>query len=161
MIQKLVVGPKSRSISLTTPRHFPSGSLPNRSFLILFLTLFSNGLWDAFFSPLDTSRTILEPNMTPTWTKFGAMLDHFSDIFGLLFWHLNIRSFLRRFLIDFRPPASSKTPPLPVFLKIFAFASLSLLRPILDRFWLHFGTQNRFKIGPETVRKRIKVHYRF
>ena len=41
---------------------------------------------------------------------------NFSDIFGLLFWHLNIRSFLRRFLIHFRPPASSKTLPLPMFL---------------------------------------------
>ena len=99
------------------------GASPDRCFSILFLILFSNGLWDAFFSPLDTSRTILERNIIPTWTKFGAMLNHFSDIFGLLFWHLDIRSLLRRFLIDFRPPASSKTPPLPVFLKIFAFAS--------------------------------------
>ena len=115
--------PKAGHLPSTPPGSSRPGASPDRGFSILFLILFSNGLWDAFFSPLDTSRTILEPNMTPTWTKFGAMLDHFSDIFGLLFWHLNIRSFLRRFLIDFRPPASSKTPPLPVFLRIFAFAS--------------------------------------
>ena len=118
-----LLGPQTVSFNPHSPGASRPGASPDRGFSILFLILFSNGLWDAFFSPLDTSRTILEPNMTPTWTKFGTMLDHFSDMFGLLFWHPNIRSFLRRCLIDVRPPASSKTPPLLVLLRIFAFAS--------------------------------------
>ena len=47
------------------------------------------------------------------------------------------------------------------FLKIFAFTSWSLLRPILDRFWLHFASPNRPKIGPETVQTSIKFPCRF
>ena len=55
---------------------------------------------------------------------------------------------------------SSKTTAPPTFFDIFAFASWSFLRPILDRFWFHFGNQNRSKIGPDTVKKRIKLHCR-
>ena len=127
------------------------GASPDRGFSILFLILFSNGLWDAFFSPLDTSRTILEPNMTPTWVQFATMLDHFSDIFGVLFWHLNIRSFLRRFLIDFRPPASSKNiAPANVFEDFcicFMIALETDLGPILAPFWNPKSIQNRSRNG--------------
>ena len=42
-----------------------------------------------------------------------------------------------------------------MILKIFAFASWSLLRHILDRFWFDFGSQNRSKIGPKRVPKGV------
>ena len=48
-----------------------------------------------------------------------------------------------------------------MILWIFAFASWSLLRPILDRFWFDFGSQNRSKIGPKKVPKGVGNHGRF
>ena len=44
---------------------------------------------------------------------------------------------------------------------IFAFAAWSLLEPILDRFWLHFGLPNRLKIDPKSVLNGIKLQCRF
>ena len=51
---------------------------------------------------------------------------------------------------------SSKTPPIPMNLKILAFASWSLLVPILDQFWFHFGTQNPTKSVPRGLQNRSK-----
>ena len=48
-----------------------------------------------------------------------------------------------------------------MILRIFAFASWSLLRPILDRFWFDFGPPNRSKIGPKRVPKGVGNHGRF
>ena len=44
---------------------------------------------------------------------------------------------------------------------MFAFAAWSLLEPILDRFWLHFGLPNRLKIAPESILNGIKLQCRF
>ena len=41
-----------------------------------------------------------------------------------------------------------------MFLKILAFASWSLLRPLLDRFWTRFGFPNRTKSAPTGLRNR-------
>ena len=41
-------------------------------------------------------------------------------------------------------------------LKIFAFASWSLLVPILDQFWFHFVTQNPTKSAPRGFQNRSK-----
>ena len=80
------------------------------------------------------------------------MLDNFSEYFGLLFWHLNIRSFLRRFLIDFRPPASSKTPPCQCF-----WGFLHLLHDrSWNRSWTNFGSILEFQIDPKSVPKRLE-----
>ena len=54
-----------------------------------------------FFSLLDGSKTVSEPNTAPTWALFW---DHLGPSFGniwVLFWHLNLRPFSKRFLIDF------------------------------------------------------------
>ena len=40
---------------------------------------------DAFSSLLGGSKTVLEPNMAPTWVDFGAMLEQFWTIFGCSF----------------------------------------------------------------------------
>ena len=80
------------------------------------------------------------------------MLDHFSDMFGLLFWHLNIRSFLRRCFNDFRPPASSKTPPCRCF-----WGFLHLLHDrSWDRSWTDFGSILEPKIDPKSDPKRLE-----
>ena len=48
-----------------------------------------------------------------------------------------------------------------MILRIFAFASWSLLKPILDRFWFDFGPQSRSKIDPKRVPKGVGNHGRF
>ena len=80
-----LLGPQTVKFRLNPPRSFPPGGLPRPKFFDTFSDLFSNGLWDAFFSPMDASRTILEPNMTPTWAQFGAMLDYFLTFSGSCF----------------------------------------------------------------------------
>ena len=47
-----------------------------------------------------------------------------------------------------------------MILRIVAFASWSLLRPILDRFWFDFGPPNRSKIGPKRAPKGVGNHWR-
>ena len=68
-------------------------------------------------------------------------------------------------LIDFclilEPSGSKKTLKNKLFLMIFAFFACSFLRPILDRFWVDFGLQNRPKIGPRRVLKGDQNHVSF
>ena len=47
------------------------------------------------------------------------------------------------------------------FFNIFAFVASSLLRPILDRFWVDFGTENRPKIVPKRVFKSVQNQISF
>ena len=48
-----------------------------------------------------------------------------------------------------------------MILRIFEFASWSLLKPILDRFWFDFGSPNRSKIDPKSAPNHLKPHARF
>ena len=99
----------------------------------------------------------LEPMLEPCWPLFGTFLG------VLLASQLKIafKTIFCCFLIAFRSSRSSKTLPLSMILRIVAFASWSLLRPILDRFWFDFGAQNRSEIGPKRAPKGVGNHGRF
>ena len=107
-----------------------------------------------FWSPTGPQ---LEPMLEPCWPLFGTFLG------VLLASQLKIafKTIFCCFLIAFRSSRSSKTLPLSMILRIVAFASWSLLRPILDRFWFDFGPPNRSKIGPKRVPKDAGNHGRF
>ena len=89
------------------------------------------------------------------------MLGLFFDIFGCCFRISSENRLRNDFWSIFEPLDLQKRYKNKWFLKIFAFTSWSLLRPILDRFWLHFASPNRPKIGPETVQTSIKFPCRF
>ena len=99
--------------------------------------------------------------MVPTWAPFGTMLGNFSAIFGCCFSIFTLNRFQNDFWSIFDPLGSPKTLKNQWFFNIFAFSSWSLLRLILERFWLHFGSQNRPQIDPKSVLKRLKTHVRF
>ena len=105
---------------------------------------------------------------SPTWPQLGPILEpcwlHFGPFLDVLLasqLKMTFKTISCRFLTAFRFSASSKTPPLPMILKMFAIFACSLLRPILDRFWDDFGTKNRPKIGPKRVPKGVQNHVRF
>ena len=99
--------------------------------------------------------------------KLGSMLGHFWNHFG---WFLRVlsasqlKTALRcdfdRFLIDFRSPRWQKICKNHWFLwvktRTRVFMSWSLLRPILDQFWLHFGSPNPTKSAPRGLQSRSK-----
>ena len=95
------------------------------------------------------------------WSQHGAILEPCWAFFEPFLVALLLSSFkifseaiFGRFLIDFRPLGGTKTLKNQWFFNIFAFFASSLLRPILDRFWVDFGTQNRPKMDPESDPKR-------
>ena len=90
---------------------YPSGSSHRRSPLhvvLLFLaprwlqksTCFSHRLGLALGRLYDGFGAQHGPNLGPFWSQVGHFLGHF----WVLFWHLNLRSFWRRFLIDCAHP---------------------------------------------------------
>ena len=99
----------------------------------------------------------LEPMLEPCWPLFVTLLG------VLLASQLKIafKMIFCCFLIAFRSSRSSKTLPLSMISRIVAFASWSFLRPMLDRFWIDFGFQNRAKIGPKRVPNGVGNHCRF
>ena len=63
------------------------------------------------------------PNLGPSWRQVGHFLGHF----WVLFWHLNLRSFWGRLLIDCVHPRTSKSPQkLKVFLHFCLFCLFAL-----------------------------------
>ena len=62
-------------------------------------------------SLLGGSMTVLEPNMAPTWVDFGAMLEPFWTILGVVLasqFKTVLRSDFDRFFIDFPPLGGTK-----------------------------------------------------
>ena len=103
-----------------------------------------------------------------TWPQLGAFLEPCWVLFGAFLGvhvasqlKMTLKTIFCRFFIAFRFARSSKTPPLPMNLKIFAFLVCSLLRLIPDRFWGVLGCQNRSKIVPKRVFKGVQNHYSF
>ena len=83
------------------------------------------------------------------WGQHGAILEPCWALFEPFLVALLLSSFkifsetiLGRFFIDFRPLGGTKNIEKLMVFNIFAFFASSLLRPILDRFWVDFGTQN-------------------
>ena len=89
-----------------------------------------------FFSFQDDFGAQHGPNLVRFWRHVGHFLDHF----WVFFWHLNLRSLLRRFFIDFcllfDSPHPQKHRPCRWF-----WGSLHLLRDrSWDRSWIDFGS---------------------
>ena len=97
------------------------------------------------------------PNLSPCWSH----VDHFLVHFWVFFWHLNLRSLLRRFFVAFwslfDPPDPQKHCPCRWF-----WGSLHLLHDrSWDRSWTDFGSILDPKIGPKRVPKGVGNHCRF
>ena len=105
---------------------------------------------------------------SPTWPQLGSILELCWALFGTFLGVVLASSLKIAFrhdfdgsLIDFRPSEATKTLKNSWFFKGFCFFARSLLRPLLDRFWIDFGTKNRSKIGPKRPSKAIENHVRF
>ena len=80
------------------------------------------------------------------------MLDHFSDMFGLLFWHLSMRSFLKLFWLIFDHPHPQKHCPCQCFWRF-----LHLLHDrSWNRSWTDFGSILESKIDSKSCPKRLE-----
>ena len=103
-----------------------------------------------------------------TWPQLGAFLEPCWLLFGAFLvvpvaseLKLTLKTIFCGFFIAFRLARSSKTPPLPTNLQIFAFLVCSLLRLNPDCFWGVLGCQNRSRIVPKRVFKGVQNHYSF
>ena len=123
----------------THVRTSPSGStmqarFPFHAFTgFCFLMFFSVSL-------LDVSKTILEPKHGPNLSPCWSHVDNFLEHFWVFFWHLNLRSLLKLFFVDFwslfDSPHPQKHRPCRWF-----WGSLHLLRDrSWDRSWIDFGS---------------------
>ena len=92
------------------------------------------------------------PKMGPFWSH----VDHFLEHFWVFFWHLNLRSLLRRFFVDFwllfDSPHPQKHRPCR-----WIRGYLHLLHDrSWDRSWTDFGSILEPKIDPKSVPKRLE-----
>ena len=126
--------------------------------------------WGCFFRCCFRCRFLfaLGRVWSPTWPQLGPILEPCWALFGpflgvVLASSLKI-AFRHDFdgsLIDFGPSEATKTLKNQWFFEGFCFFARSLLRPLLDRFWIDFGTKNHPKIGPKRPFKAIENHVRF
>ena len=97
---------------------------------------------------------------SPTWPQLGAMLEPCWTLFGTFLGVVlasQLKIVLETILDRLCTPPNLKKPTKTVFFYISASFACSLLRPILNRFWVDFGAPNRPKIVP----KRVENHVRF
>ena len=140
------VGPQTVSFTTTTPRCLPSGALSRgwkRDLFCRFLAAPALGRVQDDFGAQHG------PILNPFWNHVGHVLGHF----WVLRWHLHFRCDFDRFLINFRPPETSKNIEKPMFFfNIFVFFCFIALETDSGQTFGRFGTlkssQNRSQEAP-------------
>ena len=106
---------------------------------------------------LGLSWPVLAPFSDPTWPPKPVQNRSQTRSFCGSLFSSTFKKIFCRFLIDLRFARSSKTPPLPMILRIFLICACSLL----DRFLIDLGVENRSKIDWKIDQKSDPQNDRF